>query len=104
MLKKSLLPNAGFGAGTFMISFDKNNQEYIIKAKENNNDDILATFHIDENGKIESLYIQYTYTNGSTFTSSAELTELSKTQFNQSFAEIVTQYNNLIELNVNKSL
>ncbi len=104
LLKKSLLPNAGFGAGTFMISFDKNNQEYIIKAKENNNDDILATFHIDENGKIESLYIQYTYTNGSTFTSSAELTELSKSQFNQSFAEIVTQYNNLIELNVNKSL
>lgn len=103
-LKKSLLPNIAFEADWFSISFNEKNQEYIISAYKNDNNNGLATFHIDENGKIESLYIQHIYLDGSTFTSSAELTELSKTQFNQSFAEIVTQYNNLIELNVNKSL
>ena len=95
MLKESLSPEGLGLGGSFHISFNEQNQVYTLLTDYTNGTKIRTTIQVDENGKIQSMGMEQTYSSGETTTASYDITELNQTEFNQMFEEIKTKYENL---------
>ena len=95
MLKESLSPEGLGLGGSFLISFNKQDQVYTLLTDYTNGTTIRTTIQVDENGKIQSMGMEQIYSSGETTTASYDITELNQTEFNQMFEEIKTKYENL---------